>query len=277
MKIIKAIKLISSISCLAVAFVLPGHAVVVTYDFNSDTPGSSPSGWSVTNAGGTTSLNVTADSGNLFGEGTSNQYVNFSDNSSSNSVELGQHSLSGFNTPVVRLGFDFYEATSAFNDGLVIQIGTDNLSANNERLVQIGLDDGRLYVDGPPPGGGTINGSAYTLDTLHSIQIIANNDSTSSNYDFGGGINGTLAAGTFDIWIDSTLLGDDNQWTPGGSAANRISAGSALDSFEFAGFSGTTQEILIDNIEFETVPEPSTYALILSALGILTLLRKKKE
>ena len=123
-------------------------------------------------------------------------------------------------------------------------------------------------------GGGTstaainwYNGTGYvstgmtqttvTRSAAHTVIFFMNNSMASTSYDNSNGMTGTLAAGTYDIWMDGTKILT-------GATTTGLAANTAITSMNLlyiaAGTTGATPTINVDNILYSNYL-PSGYAL----------------
>lgn len=285
----KYLSLIPALSLAAAAHA----AAVFSDDFSSYTPGVLTTGaapankWASPPAGiidDNSSLftRVTTDSGNLFGAGTSNQYLRIADTSNANNTL--NYNLAINDTAIGQVGtlaFDFYDPSGdgAQGDGWLLRMGT--AAGNSVTAFGLYLMNGELRV--ATTSNVTPNGTAfgtYSLDTLHSLVIFYN--SSASNVSYAGR---TLAANTMDVWLDGTIAATALGRSGGTTGVQTI------DSFGFTrktttntatDFVGT---LYLDNItaysgaETAAIPEPSAFALAggAVALTLAGLSRRKRE
>ena len=171
---------------------------------------------------------------------------------------------------VVRFGNAGTNPTSTATTGFQLNFrhetddSTNQIRATNNGASSTALGD---FVDLPD-------------DTQFNITVLANNAATAQDYVVFGGGSGTVAANTYDLFIDGLFidnfsLGDLETFDPAvgfGSFGIRSSGNADL---------GT--EVLFDNITiginadngFIAVPEPGSAVLLLSGLFSLGLIRRR--
>ena len=117
-------------------------------------------------------------------------------------------------------------------------------------------------------GAWTALSNAFSQDTEYRVEIFANNAASAASY----GDSQSLGASKWDLWVNSTLIGDDLN-------KSSLTAGANIDSFMFYGESsaGNAAKITLDDIQYSNaltvVPEPATAGLL--ALGLLLLRRRR--
>ncbi|MEM6822699.1 MAG: PEP-CTERM sorting domain-containing protein, partial [Verrucomicrobiota bacterium] len=114
--------------------------------------------------------------------------------------------------------------------------------------------------------------SNFTLQASHQVSIFANtNDSAAGGYTFSGAQ--TVASNTYDVFLDGVLVADDFAFRSGSTSGEND-----ITDIGFAtGGSQTTPDWLFDDITVSAVPEPSTYAMIIIAGGLLYGFRRSKK
>lgn len=114
----------------------------------------------------------------------------------------------------------------------------------------------------------TLSGNPFSQDTEYRVELFANNSASAASY----GDSQSLAAYKWDLWVNSTLVGDD-------LAKAQLANGANIDSFMFYGESsaGNVAKLIVDDIQYANaltvVPEPATAGLL--ALGLLFLRRRR--
>ena len=117
-------------------------------------------------------------------------------------------------------------------------------------------------------GGWSALSDVFSQDNAYRVEIFSNNGAASASY----GASQSLAPNTWDLWVNSTLVGDD-------LAKAQLPGGANIDSFMFygEGSAGNTPKIILDNIQYSNaltiVPEPASAGLL--ALGLLLLRRRR--
>lgn len=229
---------------------LTAQTVLFSDSFNSYAPGALPStNWgSVTQNGSTTLLAVLADSGSLlpantFGEGTANQILRVLDTSTSDLTRMDRRDLS---FQVATLSFDFYESSGVSGTPWRVFFGLNATSPTSNNSFRIDFNNG--------------NSGAYSLDTVHRVDIAVNTSSSAVSY----GTSGSVASLSYDLWIDGAFVQN------GGLLSGSTFVGGAnMTAFRFLTDSGgASQEVYIDNVTLFDgahvglpIPEPSSLAL----------------
>lgn len=120
-----------------------------------------------------------------------------------------------------------------------------------------------------------ITGTPFSQNNVYSVQIVGNNSASVVDYVLSG--SQSIAANSYDVWINGVLIGND--LTKGG-----LASGTAIDSFMFYGESstGNVANIRLDNLVYgsalpSAVPEPSSFAALagVGALGFCALRRRR--
>ena len=116
----------------------------------------------------------------------------------------------------------------------------------------------------------TVTSDPIAQDTNYTIQIFANNTSGVLNYTNSGAQ--TIAANSYDLWVDGVLVGDN-------LAKAQLAEGSAIDSFMFYGenSTGNAAIIALDNITYATaIPEPATWVIVGICFGFVLLKKRRR-
>lgn len=220
---------------------------------------------------------VTQDSGNVFGGGTSNNYLRFADTSNTNAAEIARLSTgtNRFSTEVGTLSFDFLIPSGGQSTGWSIFLGNGNPGSSN---IVFGINlrlNGNIVTTTAAGSPSTTILSPYTPNTAQKLAIVFNSSISTVTY-----AGGSLATGTMDIWLGNTRIGTGIAAT-GGKGANwtgltPVAINNVNIASNFAS-ANTAQdfrgEILIDNFVIDNtaispIPEPASMA-ILGGLGAL--------
>ncbi|HEY9249933.1 MAG TPA: hypothetical protein VIO38_12415 [Rariglobus sp.] len=285
---------LSLLPALALSLAVVHAAPVFTESFNSDTPGVLVTGSSSTkwNSPGTGSnviddnstlfTRVTTDTGNLFGQGTGNQYLRIADTSNANNAL--NYNLVIKDTTIGQVGtlaFNFYDPSgdSAQGNGWLLRLGTS--AGNSTTAFGLYLMNGQLRVattNNVEPNSTAF--ATYALDTAHSLVIYFNSSSSAVSYG-----EHTLAANTMDVWLNGSIAATALARS-GGSTGDQT-----IDSFGFtrkvssntsSDFVGT---LLVDDlnaysgVELSAIPEPASFAMLggIGALVCALTLRRRAK
>lgn len=255
--------------------------LVMSENYDSYTPGVLPGAGGNDN-GTDLFTRVEVDSGNLFGGGTSNQYLRIADTSNTNSANTYGLVLSTATLGQVgTISLNFYDPAVSGEQGTggwLLRWGTGN--GNSVTAFGLFINNGTLRI----ATGGGVNPSTsafatYSLDTLHSLKIVFN--SSASSIDDAGH---TLEAGRMDVWLNGSIAG--SSLTGAGTLAGgvneianvnitrKVSTDSAVD---FVGTLNIDDWALYSGVV--AIPEPSA-ATILSGgliLGFCLLHRRRGQ
>ena len=214
------------------------------------------------------SANIVTDAGGIFGNGTSNKYLDTNDGSG-NSTNVVDSTVSGAVNSGT-LSFKFHEITQASrNDNFVINFGTGEPSGS--RGLDFRFSDGTLTA---MAGTNATAVGAYSLDTTYTADLVFNNTGSVINY-FDGN---SVANDTFDVWL-TTLSGASMLLLDDAPFRNTL-GNSNFDYLNFRTFSNDQQRfftddvVLRDDVFVTNVPEPSVG--LLSLLGLAVVLRRKR-
>ena len=198
-------------------------------------------------------------------------------------------------TDGVRLEFDFEFNTADLdvvntNPEVLIRFGNNGVEtdSNADTGFQLNLRHANDSTNQIRAANGTSSTSSGLGDFVdladgESFNIIAliNNDSVAQDYTELGG--GTVAAGTYDLFINGGLIGNFDVVT---TATSGFDPALGLGTFGLnsSGSADAGVEVLFDNITigigedngfFTAVPEPSSAILLLSGLFSLGLIRRR--
>ncbi len=191
------------ISVLLISGAFACHAIsidqsVLNETFDSDALGvlTTAGGWSVVDPSSlknSRKIEVLLDSGDLMGNGTSNQILFFQDIASDPVTYDVFFTANGLSTgKVLMVSFDFYEPSS-IPGGLHMAVGGGNAAANPVNAII--LADGSISPSG-----------SYTLNAAHHLDVAFNETGDALDYDDPAGGTSTLASGLMDIWIDQVRV-----------------------------------------------------------------------
>jgi hypothetical protein len=200
-----------------------------------------------------------ADSSNVADPaGTPGNLVGKLAHAASTATRLANTSYFAANT-YYQLDIGFKVRTSATDANLLFKASTGNPSTGASDISNFNLTD---------------NSTDYTSseNTWYDIRVVINNTASSMSYNQGGGIAGSAAANTYDIWSGGNLLGDDI----GVKEAANYNA--AIRGFGFIVNNNQTSagDFYVDNVVVQTIiPEPASLGLIAAAgAGILFIRRR---
>ncbi len=108
-----------------------------------------------------------------------------------------------------------------------------------------------------------VNGPGITLTGAHHFFFVVNRSGGTINYTAPGGSSQSLLNGNVALYVDTTqAFANQAAAATGGNAANDITD----FKLRFATDQGTIQ---VDNLKVTVVPEPATWILLVSGLGLL--------
>ncbi|QYY34311.1 hypothetical protein [Ruficoccus sp. ZRK36] len=247
-------------------------AVLVEDNFNGYSPvpeslptGESPEIWKTTLTNANKTFTVVADTGNLFGQGTSNQFLNMAVTSYDTSLQPMAATNTFNSTQSGQISLDFYDPTGSTGDGWIMRWGTGN--GNSTSAFALSIQDGSFYLY----TGGSITKqdavASYTQDTVNNLVVVFNNTGSALTYE-----GGTVASGMMDVWLNGTRVAS------GVSNTGNISTGTSLNSFNFVSKAQYVGSLYIDNLSIDSnasIPEPSESAAILLAATLLLAFLKR--
>ena len=265
-------------------------------DFESDTVGTQPSNFTITNpatnTGATDDPPVASDGGpsgaiivpfgpvsNLAGTGNGLRIYDF--NSTGNST--GNVSISTDFTSTGLMRFDFNFSSDQFtgtSGNSFIRVGFGRTGMNVASNGSTGVM-GRVVIS--RTGGSTSTFRVrddttditvvndFTLQSVHQVSIFANSDDSSTvNYVFGG--SQSIAANTYDVYFDGVLVADDFDFRTGSTSGTDDIASIGLAT----GGSQTGPDWIFDDLVV-SVPEPSSAAFLGFAAIALGLFRRRRR
>jgi hypothetical protein len=269
---------------------LQSATLLISDNFDAYTPGVLPTGGSsLWNKYNTVDDNdsrftrIVVDDGQLFGAGSSNQYLRLADTSNAN----GNAGYFVLNNSAANIGttgtvaFDFYSSSipGSQGDGWLFTLGTN--SGNGNTAFGFFVGNGGVYS----ASGNGVTKDSGALATIQegaacSLVVYFNNSTTSESYLPGY----TLGAGKMDIWLNGNRIGSNL------ARAGSLADGSSLTHLVIAQKYSTTStydfvgELFIDNLQifsgFEAalvpVPESAMFSLAMGGLllGAATLYRR---
>jgi MYXO-CTERM domain-containing protein len=260
----------------ALALVTSTHAAtLLTDDFESRSLGAlaQTSPWTTVSLITSATATVT-NSGTPFGSST--KYLSLSDPSDAaptqtSSIRIQSGNITEAYNTLTTLKFDFYEPAGGAS---VLRFGyalaSSDLNGTGSRI-NLTLDDGTISGTGFTSSGN----NTYSLTTAYTIYVIFND--TASGINYGGG---TVAAGSADVWFE--VLGNGAQTFAGTALVQNSLTPTTSYRVGFRTFTGDVQDMYIDNVSlFEgaaaIVPVPEPGAALLGGLGLLALLRRRRD
>ncbi len=238
----------------------------------------SPAGTAVTtsntnygfkSAGAGTSQTGTLDTGDLFGNGTSNIYNRSVDTSNTQSTVLRKNSFTS-SPDLATYSFDFNDAgsTTSYTFRISTEIGAE-----------------ALYSAQASFANRAINGvaNAYSFNQTYRLDLVANTGGSPVNFLDGYGDTQSVGANSFSIFL-TTLDRTSQTIVQNNVGFQGTQNGAGFDSIAFQTFGGGSTDVNVrwDNVNVEdtasvtaVVPEPSSALLLLGGFGAMILRRKR--
>jgi hypothetical protein len=205
------------------------------------------------------------DSGNIFGAGTTNQYLDLTDPTGATNQPFGNAPVAlPAGTKGFQVEFDFFDPPTATGTGggTRIALGSSSVSSSSQTINFI-IADGTVTAFTNTVG----NIKTATFDPLimHHVVLVGNYDSAAVTY--GLGDSQSVGIAKYDVWIDNVLAIDEGAFR----VALTSSAGIQIGSGILNGAASTYYDnVIVDNtISFTPVPEPSMF--VLAGLGLIGL------
>ena len=183
---------------------------------------------------------------------------------------------------LVRFGNNGVETDSTVRTGFQLNLRHETDDSTNQVRAANGTSSTNGNGNGPGTGLGSSTGFTNVADgTSFNVVALINNATFSQDYAELGG--GTVAANTYDLFIDGTLIGNYN--LSAGSAGYDPTLGLGTFGLNSSGSSDAGAQILFDNITiglnadngFTAVPEPSSALLLVGGLFSLGLMRRRNS
>ena len=189
-----------------------------------------------TSLGSGSELNIvssTSTSANKFGVYTWNSLTTVAAVKYKFRTTSGGNGNLNFSLGTSGLGSDSNGYASSYNSALTsitIAYGSGNISSVVRRINGINT---------------TINSSGFTKDTDHTVEVYANNGSSTVNY-VRNGTSYSLATRTWDFWLDNVRIVNN------GATAGSLTVNTNLSGFAFYAESSTSNSasIFIDDLEY---------------------------
>ena len=211
----------------------------------------------------------TLDTGDLFGQGTSNIYNRTVDTNNPGATSLIKNGFTS-SPDLVTYSFDFNDAGST---------GTYQFRLSTEFGAESSYNAAAVF------GGTAINGvaSAFNYNQTYRLDLVANTGGSTANFLDGNGISRSVGADSFSIFL--TTLDRTSQTIVQNNVAFNGSQSkfAGFDSIAFQTFgSAVGINVAWDNVNVEdtalvttVVPEPSSALLLLGGFGAMILRRKR--
>ncbi len=259
---------------LFAAFATPlSAASIFSQNFNGVTAGTAVTTTNTNydaKVGGTNATQTgTADTGNLFGLGTSNIYNRSVDTATNQATSLRRNGFTS-SPDLVTYSFDFNDAGTT--TGYTFRLSTENGAES-------------LYSAQASFGANAINGVAgvYNFNQTYRLDMVANTGATTVNFLDGTGTSRSVGENSFSIFL-TTLDRTSQTIVQNNVAFNGTQTSAGFDSIAFQTFNGAnTINVAWDNVNVEdtalvttVVPEPSSALLLLGGFGAMILRRKRR-
>lgn len=198
----------------------------------------------------------------VFGPAAGNQYLRFVDGGSGTPYISTPVSIVD---SIFMLTFDFYEPTDSLASSTRLALSDiSNSSSGGGRILDIGFNNGALQNS-----SSTV--ATYVQGQKHSVTIVGNYTDATYDYILGGAQS--VAAGTFDLFLNGSIIPATND------LAFRKAPVALVGSTHF-GISGAssngTSAAYFDNISISIVPEPSAFILAsVSMFGMVVFRRQQ--
>ncbi|QYY35060.1 hypothetical protein [Ruficoccus sp. ZRK36] len=214
---------------------------------------------------------VVEDTGNLFGSGTSNKFM---DMAVTQTVERYNISVSSNSftesTLTGQIDFRFVDPTDAASVGYGWALRIGYGLGNTKTSFSLVLNEGNLHAGvGASIGNGDVL-STYSMDTAYAVTIVFNNSADSMSY-----AGGSVASKTMDVYLDGVLIGDDVPGSGGDGVSEDPVTYSNIANVNFAAksYSSFQDALYIDDMKVSSdisIPEPASSS-VLAGIGILML------
>lgn len=217
-------------------------------------------------ATGANYFEVVQDTGNLFGERTSNKLLHFHVETATGAALRLQDGFSGGD--VITVSFMLYQSPSSVRS-VDLRSGTDNIGGTNIAQ-RLSMGSGQIT------GGGTA--SFPVAEAVRVDMIINNSASALTDYHLGSGTLGSQMAA---IWIDGVLQGNDL------TQGRTIPAGTSLSSIAFQTLSSQTgiADFMLDWVAvydgahvMSAIPEPKlSFAIVVVGVAVCAFCGRRKR
>lgn len=251
----------------AMAVSTASAATLIFEDYDTAGTGSDGSGWGL----GT----VTTDTGDIFGAGTSNNYLDIDNNN----IGVNQYSPSFTNdTGILSYSFNFIVAATSTDDELAMVL---NNGTNTADIVwEMRLRDNQVAMI----GSNGASAPSLTAGRLYKIDMVTNTSGAAVTYNAGALGTQTLANNRFDAYLTDTVTGSNSlQFASEATfrSDGQIAGSSTIvtTNLMFRNHASRPVDIQLDNVTLETIsaiPEPTSVSLMGLMLGGALLRRRRK-